>query len=238
MGAGRGGGTSGISTTGSGLRGLEMMILGALAAAILRAFTGRVGFARRAFATGALPRFTFVAFSAFRPAFLDECAFAMTAYATVGARRRQQRRGVLNCCHGDFTLGRRRARAHRTDPMLDLTTTNALPTDIDAELLVLAVRDDELEHGDLLADTDARVGGVLKRATGEERFRGKLGQTLIVHVRDVRARRIALVGLGAGAERAGQSLRIAAGCAARIAAGVGATRVALAWSLPPASAND
>jgi leucyl aminopeptidase len=122
--------------------------------------------------------------------------------------------------------------------MLDLTTTTALPADIDADLLVLGVREDELEHGELLDGTDARVGGVLKRAAGEERFRAKLGQTLVVHVRDVRARRIALVGLGGGIDRAGQSLRIAAGCAARIAAGVGASRVAFAWSLPPESASD
>ena len=103
--------------------------------------------------------------------------------------------------------------------MPDLATTTAHPADIDADLLVLAVREGELEHGELLDGTDARVGGVLKRAAGEERFRAKLGQTLVVHVRDVRAQRIALVGLGAGVDRAGQALRIAAGCAARIADG-------------------
>ena len=70
----------------------------------LRAFTGRAGFDRRAFATVALPRFTFAAFPALRPDFRDECAFAMTAYATVGGRRRQPRRGVLKCCRADFTL--------------------------------------------------------------------------------------------------------------------------------------
>ena len=122
--------------------------------------------------------------------------------------------------------------------MLDLATTTADPADIDADLLVLAVGEGELERGELLDGTDARVGGVLRRAAGEERFRAKLGQTLVVHVRDVRAQRIALVGLGAGVDRAGQALRIAAGCAARIATAVGAPRVAFAWSLPPASASD
>jgi leucyl aminopeptidase len=116
--------------------------------------------------------------------------------------------------------------------MLELSITSTAPADVDAELLVLAVGEDDLERGDLLAQIDARVGGVLRRAAGEERFRGKLAQTLVAHVRDVRAQRIALVGLGAGADPSGQALRIAAGCAARVAAGVGAPRAAFAWSLP------
>jgi len=122
--------------------------------------------------------------------------------------------------------------------MLDLIATNTEPADIDADLLVLAVGDSELERSDLLDRTDARVGGVLKRAAGEERFRAKPAQTLIVHVRDVRAQRIALVGLGAAGDRGTQSLRVAAGCAARIAATVGAARVAFAWSPPAAADGD
>ena len=113
--------------------------------------------------------------------------------------------------------------------MLDLSLTVTEPADIDADLVVLAVGDGDLEGGALLARTDARVGGVLRRAAGEERFRAKLGQTLVVHVRDVRAQRIALVGIGAGPDPSGQALRVAAGAAARIAAGVGAPRVAFAW---------
>jgi leucyl aminopeptidase len=114
--------------------------------------------------------------------------------------------------------------------MLDLSVTSSEPADIEAELLVVAVREDELEHGDLLSSIDARVGGVLRRAAGEERFRAKLGQTLVAHVRDVRAQRIALVGLGPGTDASGSELRIAAGSAARAAAGVGAVRAALAWA--------
>src|SRR3954467_363832 len=120
--------------------------------------------------------------------------------------------------------------------MLDLATTAGPPPDIDADLLVVAGRESELEQGQLLEGVDARVGGVLKRAAGQERFRAKLGQTLVVHVRDVRAQRIALVGLGPPIEPTSQSLRIAAGAAARVAAGVGAARVAFAWSQPPTSA--
>ena len=115
--------------------------------------------------------------------------------------------------------------------MLELAATTTDPADIEADLLVLAISETELERSDLLDRTDVRVGGVLKRAAGEERFRAKLAQTLIVHVRDLRVQRIALIGLGAGVDRGAQCLRVAAGCAARIAATVGATRVAFAWSL-------
>jgi len=114
--------------------------------------------------------------------------------------------------------------------MLDLAVTSTEPADADADLLVLALGETELEGGGLLERADARVGGVLRRAAGEERFRGKLGQTLVVHVRDLRAQRIALVGLGAGPDASGQALRIAAGAAARVAASVGAARTAFAWS--------
>ena len=114
--------------------------------------------------------------------------------------------------------------------MLDLTVTSTEPADVEADLLVLALGEAELEGGGLLERTDARVGGVLRRAAGEERFRAKLGQTLVVHVRDLRAQRIALVGLGAGPDASGQALRVAAGGAARVAASVGAARTAFAWS--------
>ena len=120
MGAGSGGGTSGISITGAGLRGFGMIFttVGAAAFGVLafRAFAGRAGFARRAFATVGLPRFTFAAFPAFRPDFWDERAFTMTAYATVGRRRRQPRRSVLKCCRGDSTLALRSRARHAADP--------------------------------------------------------------------------------------------------------------------------
>jgi leucyl aminopeptidase len=112
--------------------------------------------------------------------------------------------------------------------MIELATKEL--ADIDAELLALAVGEAELERGELLERIDALVGGVLRRAAGDERFRAKLGQTVVANVRGVRAHRIALVGLGAGPDPSGQALRVAAGCAARIATGVGAARTALAWS--------
>ncbi|HMF43300.1 MAG TPA: M17 family peptidase N-terminal domain-containing protein, partial [Polyangia bacterium] len=127
--------------------------------------------------------------------------------------------------------------------MIDLASNASDPADIDADLLVLAVGEAELERGELLERIDARVGGVLRRAAADERFRAKLGQTLVANVRDLRALRIALVGLGASPDPSGQALRIAAGCAARIAAGVGAPRTVFAWSsaavtVEPARASE
>src|SRR5438876_426618 len=111
-------------------------------------------------------------------------------------------------------------------PLLNLTLSVNEPAEIDADLLVVAVGEAELEGGELLARIDARVGAVLRRAAGEERFRAKLGQTLVAHVRDIRPQRVALVGLGPAADPTGQALRVAGGSAARIAAAVGARSVA------------
>src|SRR5437763_12071162 len=122
--------------------------------------------------------------------------------------------------------------------MINLAVSTVEPTDIEAELLAIAVSEDDLERGELLGAIDARVGGVLRRAAADERFRAKPGQTLVAHVRDVHVRRIALVGLGAAPDASGQALRVAAGCAARIAAGVAAARTAFIWSAGAVTAGD
>jgi len=91
MGAGRGGGISGISTTGAAaFRGFGAAFT---ASAGFRALGAPpVGFARRAFAVRALLGF---AFRAFRTGFRDGRVFAMAAYATVARVRRQPRCRVL-----------------------------------------------------------------------------------------------------------------------------------------------
>jgi hypothetical protein len=92
IGAGSGGGISGISTGGGGgLRSLTAFG----AAGLRRAFAAPpAGFARLAFALRALLAFAFPAL-AFWPDFRDARAFAMDAYATVGRARRQPRRRAL-----------------------------------------------------------------------------------------------------------------------------------------------
>ena len=79
-----------------------------------------------------------------------------------------------------------------------------------------------LEAGSLLDQTGARVAGILRRAIADERFRAKPGQTLVAHVAAVRraARRAGRSWRAPGSR--GPALRLAAGSAAR---------------LPPASAR-
>ena len=94
MGAGSGGGISGISTTGASFTGFTTF-------ASFETTTGfrsglaalRTGFGRRAFAPRALLGFAFAGLRALWPDFRDARAFAMTAYATVGRGRRQRRNG-------------------------------------------------------------------------------------------------------------------------------------------------
>ena len=109
--------------------------------------------------------------------------------------------------------------------MLDVTTTD-LPLDqLDADLLIIAVSDQDIEDGALLNQTGARVAGILRRAIADERFRAKAGQTAIAHLDGQRTGRVALVGLGGAPDPAGRALRLAAGSSMRVAASVGANRV-------------
>jgi leucyl aminopeptidase len=121
--------------------------------------------------------------------------------------------------------------------MAELTVNNSDPLAFDADLLVLACTDRELEASSLLDQLDARFEGLIRRAITEERFRARLGQTLIAHSHDrIRARRVALDGLGAADDASARALRVAAGAAARVAGNIGARRVLLAWG-PQVEAN-
>src|SRR5947207_10119454 len=91
MGCGRGGGISGISTTGATFR--TFVGLAVACAAGVRAFAAlRAGFGRRALARSAPLRFALPALPALPADFRDARAFAMTAYATGGRVCRQPRR--------------------------------------------------------------------------------------------------------------------------------------------------
>ncbi len=120
--------------------------------------------------------------------------------------------------------------------MLAITTTKVAPSDIEADLLILACTEADLD-GDLVRDLDGRLGGLLRRTVSDERFRGKPGQTLTLHATGIRARRLALIGLGKPAPSSLRELRSGAGVGIRLAATVGATRVAMAWSADRGSAD-
>jgi leucyl aminopeptidase len=126
--------------------------------------------------------------------------------------------------------------------MLEIALTSAEPLDVDTDLLLYACSEQELEAGASWAEADRKLAGLLKRTIGDERFRAKLGQTLVVHGHGgVSARRVGLVGLGsvASPDALVRALRGAAGAAVRLAASVGAARATLVWNgtTPDASAG-
>ncbi len=113
--------------------------------------------------------------------------------------------------------------------MLDLTVGHGDPLTEPVELLAVICGDGDLDQP-LLKQLDDRLEGLVRRAAAEERFRGKLGQTLSFHTRGaVSPRRLLLVGAGAIAREGERNLRVAAGSAVRAAAASGATRASIAW---------
>jgi leucyl aminopeptidase len=114
--------------------------------------------------------------------------------------------------------------------MPDVTTTDSPLDQLDADLLVIAVTEQDLEDGHLIDQAGARIAATLRRAIADERFRAKPAQTLVALVDGQRTTRVALVGLGPAPDPAARTLRIAAGSSMRAAAAVGAARVAIAWS--------
>jgi leucyl aminopeptidase len=123
--------------------------------------------------------------------------------------------------------------------MLEIALSSAAPEELEADLLVIACGDANLDGSELTGRLDGRLQGLLKRAAADERFRAKPGQTLVVHASGLPARRIALVGTGPSTDAAAAaSLRAAAGTAVRLAASVGAARVAFTWSALPIAASE
>jgi leucyl aminopeptidase len=98
--------------------------------------------------------------------------------------------------------------------------------DLACDLLAVAVYKENLSESDVFSGLNARFDGLLGRIADEERFQGKLQQTLSVHTQGkITAPRLLLVGLGARAEAGVADLRHAAAKAARSARGVGARRL-------------
>jgi leucyl aminopeptidase len=123
--------------------------------------------------------------------------------------------------------------------MLELVLSQTDVLGSDADLVVLLCTDRDLEASHLLSTLDGRLDGRIKHAAADERFRARLGQTLIVYSHDrIPARRVALVGLGPAGEASPRTLRLAAGTAARLASNVGATRALLTWSGPDTDRPD
>jgi leucyl aminopeptidase len=114
---------------------------------------------------------------------------------------------------------------------MHIELSGAAPADEKADLLAIGCAEDTLEDNTVISAFDTSLGGFLRTAIRDERFRGKPGQILSfpTHGR-LTASRLALFGLGKRAAIALPGLRNFAGRAARHAQAVGAHRLAL---LPP-----
>ena len=109
-----------------------------------------------------------------------------------------------------------------------IESSRVTPLEEKADLLVLGCDDDTLEDASVLEPYDGMLGGSLRRAIKDERFRAKPGQTLVTATQGrLPATRLALIGLGKRASVTLPSLRGFAGRAARLAQNVGANRLAL-----------
>jgi len=124
--------------------------------------------------------------------------------------------------------------------MVKVELTGAAVHRIEAGLLGLTAFEEDLSGGGTspLQDLDRRLDGHLFALAREERFQGKVGQTLLLNTLGrIGASRLFLLGLGARAKaadvaRAGfEPLRMAAGSAGRAAHKAGAGT--LAFAVPP-----
>jgi leucyl aminopeptidase len=114
---------------------------------------------------------------------------------------------------------------------MNIALSASAPRDIKVDLLAIACDDEVLAASPTLAALDQALGGSLRRAIQDERFRGKPGQLLTLHTQDrLPAARIALLGVGSRAALKPASLQSFAGRAARVAASAGARTLAL---VPP-----
>jgi leucyl aminopeptidase len=120
---------------------------------------------------------------------------------------------------------------------MNISPSAALPSEARVDLLAIACDDDAVTESAPVAALDQALGGTLRRAIQDERFRGKAGQTLVLHTQErLPATRILLVGVGPRAALRLPNLLAFAGRAARVASGTGATTVGLVP--PPALVAD
>ena len=248
MGAGRGGGISGIvhgrravfAAHGTDLRARASVFRRVLAAPPCRASARRAFAAPAAWLAVARPSPCRVSGLATRLPRRARLRHGRVRYCRAAPAVNRARRRRLKCARAATSTLRSRPRApaharrrrHRHRPR----------STIDADLLVLAAQRARSSRAAACSTARTRaLGGVLRRAVADERFRAKLGQTLVVHVRgDLRAQRVALVGLGARARTPpARALRVAAGArGARRRQRRRARALAFAWSSPTRATRD
>ncbi len=119
---------------------------------------------------------------------------------------------------------------------MKITAAASTPLQVKVDLLVVGCEDD-VDENPIVASLDGPLGGTLRRAMQDERFRGKPGQVLSLHTQGrTPAARIALVGLGDRGGARPAALQVLGGRAARLANGAGA--ITLAVAAPPSLTTD
>jgi leucyl aminopeptidase len=123
--------------------------------------------------------------------------------------------------------------------MLELIVSPSDPLQATLDLLALACFEDRLAEDPLVRAADEALGGVLRQAIADERFKAKPNQALTLHTQGkLKPTRVVLLGCGSSGVFGAKDLRPAAARAARLAAAVGAKSAGLAttWSAPDAQA--
>jgi leucyl aminopeptidase len=116
---------------------------------------------------------------------------------------------------------------------MNISFSGSSPREAKVDLLAIACDDDAVAESPVIAALDQALGGSLRRAIQDERFRGKPGQLLTLHTQErLPATRVALLGVGPRTNVKPASLQSFAGRAARLANATGAATMAL---VPPAS---
>src|SRR5512145_2655043 len=114
---------------------------------------------------------------------------------------------------------------------MDVTIETRTPADFAADMLALPLAELDPARWRLprpLAALDAAAGGRIAQAIGAGDFRGKRGETLLLHPAPaLRAKRLLLIGLGAEASLSADALREVAAGVVREARRRRAERVAL-----------
>src|SRR3954452_17726307 len=86
---------------------------------------------------------------------------------------------------------------------MNITASPLAPTsarDLKVDLVCIACDDESPAENPIVLALDPSLGGSLRRAIQDERFRGKPGQLLVLHTQDrLPATRIALLGVGSRA---------------------------------------
>jgi leucyl aminopeptidase len=114
---------------------------------------------------------------------------------------------------------------------MDITVSAADALGEIVPLLVIVCHEDTLAEDANISAADTALGGNLRRAIADERFRARSGQSLVIHCQGkLPAQRLSLIGGGPRAGFAPAELRPAAGRASRAAASVGAARFGLLYS--------